>query len=328
VNVAVVSGFRRGYTVGLEYSYSRALEALGCRVTRVATISDSSKAHTRRDTYHRVLHGRPGLVLVIKGAEVGADTLRKWRLQGLPCVNIFPDNPFEAAAVTFRPNRVINALRAYDRVYVHDRIVVGQLLRLGVAADYVAFAQDPTVHARVDPAAGGTDSPPLVFIGNPDSERVRYLRAIADLNLQIWGNWHWARLGPSDPLRDCVRGGVRLGRDFSYCLRGGAIGINILRNSQKTAHNMRTFELPACGACTLSERSIGVLEHMNEDVDVVTFATPEELRERAIVLQRDHQLRQSIADQGWHRVQQECYTARAAQVIAPYMHASRAPQHT
>ena len=155
----------------------------------------------------------------------------------------------------------------------------------------------------------------VVFVGNPDSERIRYLRAISDLGLGLFGQWEWAKLGRGDPLLQCVRGGVQRGDAMVRAMRKARISLNVLRQSQKTAHNMRTFEIPACGVCCVSEHTIGVAEMMQTGQDIETFRTPTELREVVIRLLSSTQTIHALAASGHERVRTETYSKRAAEIL-------------
>jgi spore maturation protein CgeB len=95
-----------------------------------------------------------------------------------------------------------------------------------------------------------------------------------------------------------------------------SISINILRNSQKTAHNMRTFDSPSCGVCTISERSVGVLELMQDGVETLTFDSPPALRRVCQELLRATPTRNGIAQAGWARVRNDTYEVRASQILS------------
>jgi spore maturation protein CgeB len=327
MRIAVVSEFRPGYTVGLEYSYARGFRALGHSAFEIAVPPlATANSQFRRFIYShwsirqtrtfvaRVLLSNPELIVVVKGEGLPQEAILQLRKAGARCVNVFPDNPFEAGVLVFPPNAIVRRFRAYNKVYVHDRFAVGQLRRLQIESTYIAFAHDPDVH---QPATSlRSDTPRPVFIGNPDEERIRYLRAVSDLGLEIWGNWAWAKLAAGDPLQQCVKGGVLVGHAYAAALGSSAIGINVLRHSQKTAHNMRTFELPACRACMLSERSIGVREHFQDGAEMLTFGNPKELRERVLQLLDNHALRHDLAAAGWARVQSQVYSERAQQILS------------
>ncbi len=329
MRVAIVSSFRDGYEVALEACYARAFELLGARVHRIrldglepsprgplglATARLAVRA-SQRKILNLVLDVRPDVAVLVKAAYVTSSTVRAWRASGVRVANVFPDNPFDAAGATGLGGALLGQLAACDAVFVHDRLVVGQLRSYSVRSLFIPFARDPSLHAPALRGGGLDDSPRLAFVGNPDPERIRFLRAVCDLGLGLWGRWSWAKLSTEDPLARCVRGEEQMGVEMVRCLGSAQLSINVLRSSQKTAHNMRTFESPACGTCTLSEASNGVLELMEDGVEVVTFTTPAELRATAQALLADAPRRESIARAGWARVEGETYEARAKQVL-------------
>ena len=53
--------------------------------------------------------------------------------------------------------------------------------------------------------------------------------------------------------------------------------MNLLRRANHDDHVMRTFEIPACGAFMLAERSDSHSELFTEGLEAVFFATPGEL---------------------------------------------------
>jgi hypothetical protein len=329
MKIAVLSEFRRTVDASLEYSYARAFESAGHTVARIslADLWPSRRWLRRFDSYVSPLRGQaalrarvislaPDRVLIVKSVGILGDTVKHWRRQGIQVVNVFPDNPFDAMGANALGSTLLGQFRALNTLFVHDRFAVGQLKQLGVRAHFLAFARDPAVQAPETWKRADPDSTPIVFVGNPDAERIRYLRAIADLGLGLWGNWHWARLSANDPLRACVRGPEINGVRMVQCLHHAAISINVLRASQKTAHNMRTFESPASAACTVSEASPGVEELMKEGVEVVTFDTPEALRAQVKNLLADRSRRKALAEAGWQRVRDDTYERRAKEILS------------
>jgi hypothetical protein len=328
MRIAILSEFRPSYTVAVEACYARALKALGHEIVEVPTFPrlaprggvgwmlGSWPARVRQGYLDAAIGRiRPEAIVVVKGVGILGATVRGWRRAGAHVVNLLPDNPFDAMGATPFGSTLLDHLRACNRVFVHDRFAAGQLSQLGVRAEFIAFARDPELHDRSMVDRPSSDHPKIAFVGNPDPERVVYLRAIADLGLGLWGNWAWARLEPGDPLANCVRGTELMGPQMTACLGAAQLSINILRRSQKTAHNMRTFESPASGTCTVSERSNAVLELMKDGVEIKTFASPRELRDVCLRLLADAELRAAIGEAGWRRVEGETYERRAEQLL-------------
>lgn len=327
MKITVVSEFRPGYHVGLEESYARAFESLGHVTTKVGVprpgemprgvgqlAALATALQKQGQLRSRVEDSSPDLVVIVKGAGILGGTVRAWQQRGARVVNVFPDNPFDAAGVDLAGRTLFDQFRALDRLFVHDRFAVGQLVQMGIRADFIAFAHDPALHGP-DKVGDVAPSDPIVFVGNPDGERIRYLRAIADLGLGVWGNWSWAKLAETDPLATCVRGGVQLGSDLVRVMRSARISINVLRNSQKTAHNMRTFETPACAVCSVSEDSVGVAELFEPDDEVVLFSSPDDLRNKVRRLLDSSSEPERIARAGRARVIAETYAKRASEIL-------------
>ena len=325
-NDSVVSG-REG---GLEYSYARAFLALGHDVVRVRDTTDGSfrlpKQLRRIEVWARlqlyednlckqVLDANVELVLVVKGRGVSPRVVKRWRQAGLRVVNLMPDNPFEAAAIGLGAPRLLAQYQAVDLVLVHDRIAVGQLRECGVRSEYIAFARDPSLHNFELCKPKQQNEYNVVFVGNPDSERIRYLRAITDLGLAVFGAWNWANLSPSDPLKPCIRGGPQRADAMVDAMRKASLSINILRLSQKAAHNMRTFEIPACGVCCLSEFSIGVAEHMQPGVEIQVFRSPADLRNVVMKLLASPEEVNELSKSAPLGSQKETYEKRALELL-------------
>jgi hypothetical protein len=329
MNVTLVSHFSKRYPVGLEFSYARAFEKLEHTVRTVSLAEhfvaspllqrvSSLVAPTlgQAAACREVLASGAEVVVLIKAAGLWGSTVRTFRGAGMRVVNVFPDNPFDIMGLNVVGRTLLDQFRALDMVFVHDRYAVGQLAQLGIRSSFLAFARDPLLHDPADATEPLPDQPDVVFIGNPDSERIRYLRAITDLGLGLWAQWDWARLGREDPLYRCVRGKELFGRDMVRAMRYAKISINLLRRSQKTAHNMRSFESPASRACTLSEASPGVLELFEDGREVLTFSTPEDLRRKVLSLLESSAMREQLAGAGWDRVREDDYSVRAAELLA------------
>lgn len=337
MKIAIVSSFFTGneagisgHEAGLEYSYARAFRELGHAIEevrdtpkevfrlprRLSRISEWTNTRLyEAPLCKHVLDLNVELVLVIKGRGVTAEVVRRWRSAGLRVVNLMPDNPFEAASVGLGASGLLSQYRAVDLVLVHDRIAVGQLRECGIRSEFIAFARDPMLHHFDDSRGQSRAEFNVVFVGNPDPDRIRYLRNISDLGLAVFGSSDWLRLGNDDPLRNCVRGGPQHGSAMVATLRKSLMSVNIFRRSQKSAHNMRTFEGPSCGVCCISEYTIGVAEFMRQGQDTEMFRSPKELREVVTRLLATPERIAEIAASGYERVANETYNKRAEQLL-------------
>jgi spore maturation protein CgeB len=105
------------------------------------------------------------------------------------------------------------------------------------------------------------------------------------------------------------------GAELPLAFATGAITINILRWGNYDAHNMRSFEAPACGAFTLTTRSRELAELFREGDEIAFFGAREDLVEK-VTYYLDHPgERRRIADAALRRIEPETYDARARSIL-------------
>lgn len=253
------------------------------------------------------------LVLVLKGHRLEPETVHRLRLTtGAPVVNFYPDDPFSSD----RSNHLVHGpgvLAAYDACFTFARHLIPRYAAAGVrAVSHLPFARDPALHAPVPPARAEFD---VVFVGNLDAERVRWMEALAGVRLAIFGERTTAAVRRRSPLRRATFGPAAYGPRLARTLARGAISLNVMRAQNARSHNMRSFESPACGAFTLSQRTPELQELFEEGKEIACFDSPAELRDAALRWLADEAGRRRIAAAGLERVREETYARRAATIL-------------
>jgi spore maturation protein CgeB len=320
---------------GLMHSYARGFEEMGhavqsyCLATALASVrripsnrvTDAALARPfGRRLNEKVAadleHLSADLVLIIKGEHLSPDGIRAIRSRlRCPVINFYPDDPFSHLHF----NRLVfgpDTLRAYDACFTYSRRLARRYEDLGILhVDWLPFARDPALHAP--PPDRPQVRSALVFAGNLDAERLDWLEAVADLEIEVYGdirrNRRAIRKRPS--LKSIKLHPPAVGLEMATALRRGAISLNLLRVQNKGSHNMRSFESPACGAFTLSERSDEIVELFQDDVEIVTFADRHELRTATEHWLDQPQGRSEIAAAGFERVRSDTYTQRARWIL-------------
>ena len=255
------------------------------------------------------------LVLVIKGHRLSATTVDRIReSSGAPVVNFYPDDPFSEE----RSNRLAygpNVLAVYDACFTFARHLLPHYERAGAQqAHYLPFARDPSLHAP--PASASPPAFDIVFVGNLDADRVRFLDAIArDYRVVVVGERTTAEVPRGSALARATFAPAAYGKDLGQALARGAISLNVMRPQNAGSHNMRSFESPACGAFTLSQRTAELTELFVEGEQVVCFSDVDELREAVARWLPDARARSAIAAAGFARVRDDTYARRASEML-------------
>jgi spore maturation protein CgeB len=260
------------------------------------------------DDHHGV---EADLVLVLKGEHLHPEALRAMkRAFGCPVINIYPDDPFSELQV----NRLAfgsAVLREYDGCYTFARRLVPAYRDAGVRdVEWLPFARDPVLHAPVpNPESREAD---VVFVGNLDRTRAKWLAALEGFKVQIYGHLRINRR-MARRVRGLRRSTLRapvIGSEMSRALAKGAISLNVLREQNKGSHNMRSYESLGCGAFTISEDSDEIRSLFEEGVHLVTVRDPKELESSVSHWLHDAEGRAQIAEAGFRRVEHDTYARR------------------
>jgi len=254
------------------------------------------------------------LVLVIKGHRLGATTVHRIREStGASVVNFYPDDPFSRE----RSNRLAygpNVLAAYDVCFTFARHLIPEYERAGVGqVEFLPFARDPALHA---PFAHRDPVFDVVFVGNLDPDRVRFLDALAqNYRVGIFGERTATVVPKRSALARATFAPAAYGDDLARALACGAISLNVMRPQNSRSHNMRSFESPACAAFTLSQRTPELSQLFVEGEHVVCFSDIDELRAAVARWLPDARARSAIAAAGYARVRDDTYARRASTML-------------
>ena len=230
------------------------------------------------------------IVLTTGLAPVTARTLRDLGTRGVVRVNYLTDDPFNPlhAAPWFE-----EALSQYDFVFSPRRPGMAQIAKAGCPdVRYLPFGYDER-HFFREPEAPRDMQSDLFFAGNGDVDRVKYIAPLleAGIDVRLYGDY-WPRyLGAKDVSRghaspELVRRG----------LNATKVGLCLVRRANRDGNSMRTFEVPAAGACPLMEDTADHREIFGPEGEAVLyFSTPQEAVAKTRALLGDDALRAKLA---------------------------------
>jgi spore maturation protein CgeB len=216
----------------------------------------------------------------------GLEKLGVWR-----CIYL-TDDPWNNA---HRAPWFLKVLPLYDRVFSTRKANLDDLRRLGCRnVSFLPFAYSPAIHHpenELETQPGARSGADLLFAGGADRDRVPYLAACiqAGFRVQLHGGY-WERFA-------ATRGhtGGLVGPDaLRAAICRAKVSLCLVRRANRDGHVMRTFELPAMGACMLTEDTDEHRTLFGSDREsVVYFRTPGEAvnRLRWLLANDDERLR-------------------------------------
>jgi len=321
----LVGGFATG---SLESSYARAFGLLGIEVSYFFLPSSPRFFYPLNELMvgKRILEclkkNSFDLVMVFKGNELNISSLQSMREinKGAKIFCFLGDDPFAAENLDSISKNVLKAIPYYDCYFIWANELVEPLYKAGAKrVEWLPFGFDATMHHPISLTCAEKSqyTCDVVFVGNWDVERQRYLSSIIDFDLAIWGGRYWRSRCQDAHLRRRWRKKELYAEDMAKALCASKVSLNVFRKQNKNNHNMRTFEAPACAAFVLSERSPEAMHFFEEDKEAVYFSSPQELREKVSFYLKNDKERSGIARAGYERCQKSDYSylARASRII-------------
>lgn len=230
------------------------------------------------------------------------------QFDGVYKVGWLMDDPF------LHTGSLVNTLQSFDSLYTVDgswvepvRLASGRPVEM-LACGACLESHHPVSNDRI-PARYHCDT---VFVGtsyrgqSAGMVRRRLLRAVADLNLSIYGDAGWKDSdSEGDPLPECWRGGEMNSAETNLVYNAASVVLNIHHPQWRMGTSLRTFAICASGAFQLVDWRPELARFFDLDTEIVTYSCQEELRDRAIYYRANDSLRLRVARAGLNRVRAE-----------------------
>lgn len=219
---------------------------------------------------------KPTWILLTGLAPVDRTVLEKIGSMGIARLIYLTDDPWNPAHTA---SWFLQTLPLFERVYSPRKSNLEDLKRLGCeSVSYLPFAFNPKIHFPEN--SDGTDENirfghEIVFIGGADADRTPYISALIreGFKVGLYGGY-WERFAGTKAHA--------LGQVDSHTMRRivaeSHVALCLVRRANRDGHAMRSFELPAMGACMLVEDTEEHREIFGKDTDkVVYFSTVSEM---------------------------------------------------
>ena len=188
------------------------------------------------------------VVLVFKGLTLRPDTLAQLKKQTtlLCCYN--PDHPFRFYSAGSGNKNILDSIAVYDLYINYARSVSAEMAkRYPVKVATIPFGYDSRPFQKLKADWLTALHEKIIFIGSFDMERARFLKAMDDENLLIFGDQKWrSRTSAFRSLRIAYAGRGLYDEEYKLANQSAFASLNILRkqNLEEQSHNMRSFEVP------------------------------------------------------------------------------------
>lgn len=331
INILLVGDYQTPVYTGIYGSYKRAFEALNIntidfyfninlKLVRYAKFShlmlkllvqNEQKRFLNFASQNSITH-----ILVFKGSYLLPDTIEKIKKNGISIANYNPDNPFNK--VKSSSNDIIKeAINHYDYYFIWSKNLVDLINKnYQTKAYYLPFAVDDTLIKFNFNFNTCNYKYPVSFIGNADKERMNQIKTLITKYPQL--NTLLILFGDGWSLNKSLNIHNQLkGADYFQTISQSKINLNILRKQNKNAHNMRTFEIPACGGFMLHEYSNEAIELFKPDKEAVYYYDISDCFEKIQYYLQNDTVRIKIAQAGYARATsfENTYIARAKRIL-------------
>jgi spore maturation protein CgeB len=251
------------------------------------------------------------LVWIDKGLIIKPDTLRKVRTTS-PETIVVGYSPDDIVAEHHRTKRFLKSLPYYHVFFIPRIVNVNELIALGCPkAFFIDKAYDPQTHRpmQLSPEEKARLGGPVGFIGSYEEQRAESICYLAQQGVQvgIWGNG-WEKKFKLRHPNIIIRGPSIYGDDYARAICSFDIVLGFLRKINRDLQTSRSFEIPACGAFMLAERTVDHLRLFEEGKEAEFFGSNQELLEKVGYYLKNAAARQAIARAGRERCLKSGYS--------------------
>lgn len=233
---------------------------------------------------------RPNMLLSTGTSPLSRDALAEIKKLGVRCMNFSTDDPFNPL---MHSPWFLRALPLYDAVFSPRAANLDELRLCGCSeVVYLPFGYDPELFYP----EGGSDAETsdLFFAGTADPIRIEYVsRAVdAGLKVRVHGNY-WNRNAKTRPFARGQADIPTLRRGIGSC----KVALCLVRHENRDGNSMRSYEVPAVGACMVVEDTEEHREIFGEEgLRVVYFRSPAEMVAKTQELLGDAETRHRLRD--------------------------------
>ncbi len=290
---------------------SQALRSLGCQVCIVDHRKFPFYVLINLYLAAAIIVYKPNMLLTIKGETIQPWLLRLCRTRKILSVNWYPDDAFQLA-------RIRRFSDVFDLLFTFDPYIKRILTKEGYNnVEYLPFADTPDRKL-----VKTIKKYPLVFVGQHDKTREKYLWSVRDLGLSIWGPWEHTKMRQYVVKPHIPEAQVRqVYREAEIVLNIHSHSFGDERDMLTEGTNLRTFMAAGAGAFQLVEYRKDLANLYELGKEQVTFTSVKDLRSKIVYYLEAIEQREQKAHAAYKRtVRDHTYVRRMRQMLACLKH--------
>lgn len=251
------------------------------------------------------------LIIVFKGIEIDKKFLLelKNKYPNTKIANIYTDDPFNLASPATSSPLVLDCIPAYDFFFIWSKKIKNKLKRkykFYKIFYYLPFAYNHRVLKIVKKKINKNY---ISFVGSGDYYRENIIKKIKKIKLIIFGN-AWAKNLGNHTINNFIHG-----KKLINITAKSYASINILREQNKTSHNMKTFEIPAMGGLLFTTRSQEQNFFFPENKASIMFGSIREFEKKILFLMNNKKIVDRIRQKGFELSRKHSYNNRAKYLL-------------
>ncbi len=260
-----------------------------------------------RELLRAVREERPDVTLLYQGRHFTRETVEA--MGPLTFVTGYHnDDPMGPRRRISRYRHLLDALPFYHGYHVFRECNVAEFLAAGVPRVKLLMSYYlPWLHypRRLDGGDARRWACDVLFAGHPEPDiRAECLSAAAKagLTVKVRGHlWSWRLLMLRAAAFSIPIGPLLAGDDYAKAICGAKVCACFFSRWNRDQYTIRVFEIPACGAFLLAERTPVMLGLYEEGKEAEYFSSVEEFVDKARFYVRNDAARRRIAEAGYRR---------------------------
>ena len=251
-------------------------------------------------------------IILFKGTYLNLRTLKLIKsIKKTIWINYFPDDPFNVKNNSISNLEFIKLIPEFDIFCIWSKKIKIKLEKKfkNNYFLYLPFAYDNLINFKKKKRKNFKKI--VTFIGTHDSEREKVIRSINCDKEVFGGNWKRFSLNK----KNIKINGHLHGKNMSDKIMSSAISLNILRRQNKSAHNMKTFEIPGNYGLMLTTRSKEQNEYFKENYASFMYSNPKELNNKIKFILKNPKISNKVRERGYRLAQKQNYLNRAKILI-------------